>query len=104
MVMRFPDEHRQLLPFLKSRVLGSNTAWAGNVRMGVSQNYNKQCGMRECSPADVANTALFRPAAVQALFSALDFVGLSGYPRFYDKLAEMEDATTMFSHELAVSW
>jgi len=39
---------------------------------------------------------------VRELYGALDFVGISAYPRYKSKLAEMEDSTQMFDQELKV--
>jgi hypothetical protein len=46
--------------------------------------------------------SLDRPA-VQALYRAVDFIGISGYPRFQGQIADMEDATQAFDRELSVS-
>eukprot|EP00775_Hariotina_reticulata_P004880 gene4880-5125_t len=102
MVFKYPDEHRRLLPYLKSLVLGRNAAWANNVRIGVSTNYNKLCGMSECEAARVNNPVLFNKLAVQALYNAVDFIGISGYPRFQGQISDMEDASQAFDRELSL--
>jgi hypothetical protein len=79
-------------------ILGANPQWAPNVRLGVSTNYNKLCGMGACQ-----NQSPAQKAAVQALYNAVDFVGLSSYPRFKNAIADMEDATEIFNYEMLVS-
>lgn len=41
-------------------------------------------------------------AGMKELYASLDFVGISAYPRYHGKLAEMEDSTQMFDQELKV--
>jgi hypothetical protein len=65
--------------------------------MGVSTNYNKLCGMGACQ-----NQSPAQKAAMQALYNAVDFVGLSAYPRFKNKISDMEDATEIFNYEMLV--
>lgn len=78
-------------------ILGSHPEWAPNVRLGVSTNYNKLCGMGACQ-----NPSPAQKAAVQALYNAVDFVGLSSYPRFKNAVSDMEDATEIFNYEMLV--
>jgi hypothetical protein len=85
-----------LLP-CRQVILGNNPQWAPNVRIGVSTNYNKLCGMGACQ-----NPSPFQKAAVQALYNAVDFVGLSSYPRFKNAVSDMEDATEIFNYEMLV--
>ena len=40
-----PLTQSTLIPPCRKIVLGSNSQWAPNVRMGVSTNYNKLCGI-----------------------------------------------------------
>jgi hypothetical protein len=79
--------------------LGSHPEWADHVRVGVSTNFNKLCGMEMCQKADVAK---LDAAAVRELYDAVDFVGISAYPRYKGKMTEMEDSTQMFDQELKV--
>lgn len=41
-------------------------------------------------------------AGVRGLYNAVDFVGISAYPRFKGRMTEMEDSTQMFDQELKV--
>ncbi|KAF6266260.1 hypothetical protein COO60DRAFT_1669582 [Scenedesmus sp. NREL 46B-D3] len=95
MVTAFPAEHQKLLPYIKQVILGRNQQWAPNVRLGVSTNYNKLCGMGACQ-----NPSPAQKAAVQALYNAVDFVGMSAYPRFKNAVSDMEDATEIFNYEM----
>ena len=99
MVTHFPREHARLLPHVKSLILNGRDALADRVRVGVSTNFNKLCGMDACTKADVAR---LDAAAVRALYGGVDFVGISAYPRYHGKLSEMEDSTRMFDEELKV--
>ena len=56
-------------------------AWQ-NVRLGVSTNFNKLCGMEMCQAAEVANPRLYDAGAVKRLYESVDFIGLSAYPRY----------------------
>jgi hypothetical protein len=47
----------------RQQSLGDHPEWAGNVRMGVSTNFNKLCGRSSCSGPALANTP-----DVQALY------------------------------------
>lgn len=82
----------------RQRVLGQHPEWAPNVRIGVSTNYNKLCGMGACDKPTPG-----QKAAMQALYNAVDFVGMSAYPRFKGDLADMEDATQILDYEFKVS-
>jgi hypothetical protein len=98
MVTAYPREHLKLLPYVKQLVLGDGRdSWADHVRVGVSTNFNKLCGMDMCTPKDVAKLDV---KGVQALYDAIDFVGISAYPRWKGKMTEMEDSTQMFDTEL----
>ena len=101
MVTHFPREHARLLPYIKQIILGDRTspADAARVRVGVSTNFNKLCGMEACTAADVKK---LDAAAVRSLYALVDFVGISSYPRYHGKLAQMEDSTQMFDTEMKV--
>lgn len=98
MVTSFPDSHRRILPYLRKITLpeGRDDLWT-NVRVGVSTNFNKLCGMDMCQKQEVDTQ--YDKKAVQALYDACDFVGISGYPRFKGSLLDMEDSTRMFNDE-----
>lgn len=98
MVTNFPDSHRRILPYLRKISLpaGREDLWY-NVRVGVSTNFNKLCGMEMCQKAEV--DAQYDKEAVQALYDVTDFIGISGYPRFKGSLLDMEDSTRMFDEE-----
>jgi hypothetical protein len=101
MVTLFPDAHRRILPYLRKITLpkGRDDLWY-NVRVGVSTNFNKLCGMEACQKAEVDDPAgPYDKAAIQALYAACDFVGISGYPRYKGSLLDMEDSTRMFDEE-----
>jgi hypothetical protein len=98
MVTRFPENHRRILPYLRKITLpaGRDDLWY-NVRVGVSTNFNKLCGMDMCQKAEV--DAEYDKEAVQRLYDECDFIGMSGYPRFKGSLLDMEDSTRMFDDE-----
>lgn len=99
MVTAFPREHTKLLPYIKQVVLGDHPDWADNVRVGVSTNFNKLCGMEMCQVADGKR---LDAAGVRELYSSVDFIGISAYPRYKGKMTDMEDSTQMFDQELKV--
>eukprot|EP00878_Enallax_costatus_P042632 GHUV01050055.1.p1 GENE.GHUV01050055.1~~GHUV01050055.1.p1 ORF type:complete len:299 (+),score=46.39 GHUV01050055.1:42-938(+) len=102
MAMMYPREHQRLLPYLKSLVIKDNPTQASQVRMGLSINFNKLCDGEYCSAASSSNP-LLNPAAIQALFQAINFIGISAYPAYTPgSLQGFEDTIMSFVWEIKV--
>eukprot|EP00878_Enallax_costatus_P019257 GHUV01020312.1.p1 GENE.GHUV01020312.1~~GHUV01020312.1.p1 ORF type:complete len:402 (+),score=61.33 GHUV01020312.1:254-1459(+) len=100
MAMMYPREHQRLLPYLKSLVIKDNPTQASQVRMGLSINFNKLCDGEYCSAASSSNP-LLNPAAIQALFQAINFIGISAYPAYTPgSLQGFEDTIMSFVWEI----
>eukprot|EP00879_Flechtneria_rotunda_P032112 GHRR01035268.1.p1 GENE.GHRR01035268.1~~GHRR01035268.1.p1 ORF type:complete len:181 (+),score=49.48 GHRR01035268.1:123-665(+) len=101
MVYHYPVEHMRLLPWAKQQILGNNQGWASNVRIGLSTNYNKLCGRETCTPGNVI-TAMYNLPAIQQLYNAVDFVGISCYPHYNGVLKDFEHNIQQYDSELQV--
>jgi hypothetical protein len=55
--------------------------------------------LQDCQASDVAPAGNLSAAAVQALFNAVDFVGLSAYPMY----GNLESSTVALAGQLKVS-
>eukprot|EP00879_Flechtneria_rotunda_P026552 GHRR01028322.1.p1 GENE.GHRR01028322.1~~GHRR01028322.1.p1 ORF type:complete len:407 (+),score=78.90 GHRR01028322.1:202-1422(+) len=99
MVYHYPVEHMRLLPWAKQQILGNNQGWASNVRIGLSTNYNKLCGRETCTPGNVI-TAMYNLPAIQQLYNAVDFVGISCYPHYNGVLKDFEHNIQQYDSEL----
>ena len=102
MVTKYPKQHHALLGHVKDLLTAKAPERWANVRVGVSTNFNKLCGMEMCQAGDAKNPAVYDAAALRDLYNATDFIGMSAYPRFKGALADMEDSAQMFDAELRV--
>nr|QOL01152.1 putative extracellular protein CSOL_075 [Pseudococcomyxa simplex] len=112
-VFYFPASYVRLLPVLRRR-LSAGSASSGNIKLGVSTNFDKLCG---CVLQDMVDPsqylqqfpAAFAPlksrfdlTSLSTLYSSVDFIGISAYPSLKPNFTtnQIESATQQFDLEI----
>ena len=114
----FPASHTHLLSLIKERVVADRPPAvfpAANIKTGVLSNAEKLCAcINPTGPGSYTDNferlfptvaATFNASAIRALFAAVDFVGISNYPRLPSPEvapADFEAGLKTFSRELAM--